>query len=90
MFTVEPADFGALGGRLPWAETRCPVSERAAYDESVWIPHQVLLGSEKDVDDVVEAISKIRGAVDELRTADHPLVRLKSMNRADRDRATSA
>jgi dTDP-4-amino-4,6-dideoxygalactose transaminase len=90
IFPVEPADFGALGERLPWAETRCPVSERAAYDESVWIPHQVLLGSEKDVDDVVEAISKIRGAVDELRTADHPLVRIKSMNRADRDRATSA
>ena len=63
---------------------------RVAYDEAVWIHHRVFLGSEKDVDDIVDAISKIRGAVDELRTADHPLIRLKSMNRADRDRATSA
>ncbi len=31
----------------------------------------------------------IRGAVDELRTADHPFVRLKSMSRADRDRQGS-
>jgi L-glutamine:scyllo-inosose aminotransferase len=87
MFTVDPAEFSALQGRLPWAETRCPVTERAAYEESVWLHHQVLLGSEKDVDDIVEAIGKIRDNVDELRTAEHRLVELKSMNRADRDRA---
>jgi L-glutamine:scyllo-inosose aminotransferase len=63
------------------------VTERAAYEESVWLHHQVLLGSEKDVDDIVEAIGKIRDNVDELRTAEHRLVELKSMNRADRDRA---
>jgi cob(I)alamin adenosyltransferase len=31
---------------------------------------------EADIDEVVEAISKIRGAVDELCAADHPLVRI--------------
>ena len=77
----------ALEGRLPWADTRCPVTERAAYEESVWLHHPIFLGSEGDVDDVVEAIEKIRGNLDELRTAEHPLVRLKSMTRADRDRA---
>jgi hypothetical protein len=87
LFTVDPADFPVLGGRLPWTDTRCPVSERAAYEESVWLPHRLLLGSEKDVDDVVEAVAKIRAHVDELRAADHPLVRLKSMSRAQRDRA---
>lgn len=88
MFVVDPEEFRALDGRRPWADTRCPVSERAAYDESVWLHHRLLLGDEKDVDDIVEAVAKIQGAVDELRTADHPLVRLKSMSRADRDRAT--
>jgi len=39
------------------------------------------------VDSVLEAIAKIRASVDELRTAEHPLVRLKSMSRAHRDRA---
>jgi L-glutamine:scyllo-inosose aminotransferase len=88
MFTVDPAEFRALGGRLPWEATRCPVTEKAAYEEAVWIHHHVLLGDEKDVDDVVEAIEKIRRNVDELRAADHPLVELKSMNRAARDRAS--
>jgi dTDP-4-amino-4,6-dideoxygalactose transaminase len=87
MFTVDPAEFRALGGRLPWADTRCPVSERAAFEESVWLHHHLLLGDEKDVDDIADAVAKIQGAIDELRAADHPLVRLKSMSRADRDRA---
>ena len=84
LFTVDPGEFRALEGRLPWAETRCPVTERAAYEESVWLHHHVLLGSEKDVDDIVAAIEKIRENLDELRSADHPLVHLKSLNRADR------
>ncbi len=84
LFAVDPGDFRALEGRLPWAGTRCPVTERAAYEESVWLHHHVLLGSEKDVDDIVEAIGKIRDNLDELRTADHPLVHLKSLNRAAR------
>lgn len=88
MFTVDPAEFGALRGGLPWAETRCPVSEKAAYEESVWLHHSLFLGSDEDVDDIVEAMGKIRDNVDELRGAEHRLIELKSMNRADRDRAT--
>jgi L-glutamine:scyllo-inosose aminotransferase len=84
LFAVAPGDFQALGGHLPWAEARCPVTERAAYEESVWLHHHVLLGSERDVDDIVEAIGKIRDNLDELRTAEHPLVDLKSQNRATR------
>jgi dTDP-4-amino-4,6-dideoxygalactose transaminase len=87
LFTVDPNEFSALQGQRPWAETRCPVTERAAYEESVWLHHHVLLGSDKDVDDIVEAVGKIRDNVDELRTAEHRLIELKSMNRADRDRA---
>jgi dTDP-4-amino-4,6-dideoxygalactose transaminase len=87
LFDVDPADFPALGGRLPWESARCPVAEKAAFEESVWLPHRILLGTEKDVDSVLEAVAKIRASVDELRTAEHPLVRLKSMSRAQRDRA---
>ena len=90
LFDVDPADFPALGGSLPWEHARCPVAERAAFSESVWIPHRLLLGTEEDVDSVVEAVGKISGAIDELRTAEHPLVRLKSMSRAHRDRAVLA
>jgi hypothetical protein len=84
---VDPADFPALGGRLPWEATRCPVAEKAAFEESVWLPHRILLGTEQDVDSVLEAVGRIRANLDELRTAEHRLVRLKSMSRARRDRA---
>jgi dTDP-4-amino-4,6-dideoxygalactose transaminase len=87
LFDVDPAFFPALCGRLPWESVRCPVAEKAAFEESVWLPHRILLGTEADVDGVLEAIGKIRANVDELRTAEHPLVRLKSMSRAHRDRA---
>lgn len=87
LFDVDPAKFPALGGRRPWDKARCPVAERAAYQESVWLHHRLLLGSEADVDSVVEAAAKIRANVDELRSSDHRLVRLKSMSRAERDRA---
>ena len=90
LFAVEPADFPQLQGRLPWADASCPVVERAAYDESVWLHHRVLLGTEGDVDDVIEAVTKIRANPDELRRAEHPLVALKATNRADRDRVTRA
>lgn len=43
--------------------SNCPNAERAAYRESVWLPHQLLLGTEADVDDIVEAVLKVqRGA----------------------------
>jgi len=90
LFDVDPALFPALGGRLPWEGVRCPVAERAAFEESVWLPHRILLGTDGEVDSVLEAIAKIRANLDELRTADHRLVRLKSMSRAQRDRAILA
>jgi dTDP-4-amino-4,6-dideoxygalactose transaminase len=93
LFPVDPVDFPSLprrpGGVLPWAGVRCPVAERAAYDESVWLPHQLLLGKPRDVRDIVEAILKIQENLDELLEADHPLVASKSMSRASRDKRSS-
>jgi dTDP-4-amino-4,6-dideoxygalactose transaminase len=84
MFVVEPGEFIALVGQLPWQNTRCPVAEKAAYEEAVWLPHHLLLGDGDDVDQVVEAVTKIAANVDELRRAEHPLIGIKSMNRAER------
>ena len=88
LFNIEPRDFPALGSGgnegLPWARTRCPVAERAAYLESVWLPHQLLLGSEHDVDQIVEAITKIQSNLDELLQADNKLIERKEMSRVER------
>lgn len=90
LFNVDPRDFPTLRSRgaedLPWAKTHCPVAERAAYVESVWLPHPLLLGSEQDVGQIVEAVEKIQSNLDELLRADHALIEIKRMNRADRPR----
>jgi L-glutamine:scyllo-inosose aminotransferase len=47
---------------------RCPtpVASRAAYERTIWLHHSLFLGNERDVDDIVEAFTKIRGEVDAL------------------------
>ncbi len=90
LFQVDPADYPGMAvdgdGRLPWANTSCPVAERAANEEAVWLPHWLLLGDAGDMEEIAEAVGKICGNLDELRKADHPLIRIKSHSRADRDR----
>jgi len=45
-----------------YSEVRCPVAERVAYHESVWLPHHVFLGPREDIDDVAMAIEKVTTA----------------------------
>ena len=44
----------------------CPVSDRAGFEESVWLHHPLFLGTEKDVDDIADAIAKVRENLTEL------------------------
>lgn len=41
-------------------------SEKACYEEAIWFTQNVLLGSQKDMKDIVEAIIKIKENTDEL------------------------
>jgi hypothetical protein len=63
----------------------CPESDRAAYHEAVWFPHQHFLGSIADVDDIVNAIRKVIENIDELRGVDHKAIRNQKLGRADRE-----
>ena len=65
-------------------EFNCPVAERAGYDESVWLPHQIFLGDEKDVADVITAIEKIRTRMEELIGYEDEAIRVQAMARAQR------
>jgi dTDP-4-amino-4,6-dideoxygalactose transaminase len=62
----------------------CPVAERAAYEEAVWLPQFVLLGGEKDVDDILKAVEKVAARLDSLAGADPALAGVKALSRADR------
>ncbi|MFN7828057.1 MAG: DegT/DnrJ/EryC1/StrS family aminotransferase [Acidobacteriota bacterium] len=71
-----------------WAAGRhdfsCPVAERAGYDESVWLPHQIFLGSEADVADLVSAITKVVENIGELAGYEDERIRTQRMSRAQR------
>jgi dTDP-4-amino-4,6-dideoxygalactose transaminase len=90
LFPVDPADLPALSwGREKPLDLRsmfsCPQSERAAYHEAVWFPHQHFLGPTKDVDDIADAIEKILANIEELRGLDHKAIRNQKLGRADRE-----
>jgi dTDP-4-amino-4,6-dideoxygalactose transaminase len=69
-----------------YAEASCPVSERAAYDEAVWLPQFLLIGDEADVDDIARAVEKVVAHRRELEAAGPELAGAKAMGRAQRAR----
>lgn len=48
------------------AGIHCPVAEKAAYEEAVWMHYPHLMGTRKDLDDIVEAMVKVKRHVGEL------------------------
>jgi dTDP-4-amino-4,6-dideoxygalactose transaminase len=90
LFPVKSSDFPALS----WSRDKaldlrtmysCPESDRAAYHEAVWFPHQHFLGTTADVDDIANAIHKVLANLDELRGLDHKAIRNQKLGRADRE-----
>jgi dTDP-4-amino-4,6-dideoxygalactose transaminase len=74
----------ALGREQPvdYSRCRCPVSERAAYEEAVWLPQFLLVGKEKDARDIARAVDKLVSNIGELAKADPKLAGLKACSRA--------
>jgi len=48
-------------------ENRCPANDQLC-DEAVWLPQNLLLGTKKDMDDVAEAINRIRKYAGEIKS----------------------
>jgi dTDP-4-amino-4,6-dideoxygalactose transaminase len=85
LFKPSVREFPQLVG-VDFASMTCPVAERAAYEESLWMPHFVLLGDEPDVADIARAVRKVVEHLPSLRKADPKLAGLKAVSRADRPR----
>jgi len=91
LFPVSPNQYPALSWQRPEpldlkSLYHCPVSERAAYKEAVWLPHHIFLGSRKDADDIADAVLKVSENIGELRGLKHPAIEVKGMSRAERPR----
>jgi hypothetical protein len=69
---------------MDYRSFHCPVSERAAYDEALWLPQFLLLGDERDVEDISRAVAKVAANLEDLSKADPALAGVKAMSRAER------
>ncbi len=90
LFPVKSTDFPALSwDREKALDLRsmyaCPESDRAAYHEAVWFPHQHFLGTTEDVDAIADAIHKVLANIEELRGLDHKAIRNQRLGRAERE-----
>jgi hypothetical protein len=62
-----------------------PESEKAAYREAIWFPHQIFLGQRSDIDAIVEAMHKVLKNIESLRDLDNKAIRNQRLSRADRE-----
>ena len=55
----------AIPEEVSYRDVSCPVTEKACYEEAVWILQHAMLGPKEDMDKFAEAILKIQKAVAE-------------------------
>ena len=55
-----PLLYGYDKGDADYSKLYCPVTEKACNEEGIWLTQNVLLGTQEDMDDIVEAVKKIR------------------------------
>ena len=67
LFAPDPLTNPAVRAGARFAGQRFPVAARAAYDEAIWLPHELFLGSEADVDDLLAAFAKVQAHAGQLR-----------------------
>ncbi|HJN30211.1 MAG TPA: DegT/DnrJ/EryC1/StrS family aminotransferase [Candidatus Latescibacteria bacterium] len=58
-FADFPLSSPAFDGRPDYSGVHCPVTERICADEAVWLTQTLLLGTESDISQIAEAITKI-------------------------------
>lgn len=84
LFYATPENCPQL--KSDYSECHCPVAERAAYEESVWLFQFCLIGEEEDTLDVARAIEKVSSQLELLSKQDPSLAGVKAMGRAQRAR----
>ena len=67
LFPADPHTNAATRAGIDYASLMFPVARRAAYDEAIWLPHELFLGAEEDVRDLLRAFAKVQAGADALR-----------------------
>jgi dTDP-4-amino-4,6-dideoxygalactose transaminase len=70
LFAVSAEEYPAIrsryGDRIQRDSFSLPVAERAAFHEAVWVHHSLISDSPNDIDDILDAVAKVRDHLDEL------------------------
>ena len=67
LFALDPKTNPALARGLDLSAADFPVAHRAAYEESIWLPHQLFLGGERDVRDIAAILARVQAGASALR-----------------------
>lgn len=63
--------FGPRGRKIEfpvdYKKCFCPATEKAVFDEAIWLTQNILLGSRSDMDDIVAAVKKIHAHAGEMK-----------------------
>ena len=69
LFADDTATNPARRAGIDYAAQRFPVARRAAYEQTLWLPHELFLGDESDVADLVAALAKVQAQAATLRSS---------------------
>jgi L-glutamine:scyllo-inosose aminotransferase len=67
LFAMDPKTNPLARAGLDYRGQRFPVASRAAYEEAIWLPHELFLGDAADVDDLVAAFARVQAGAAALR-----------------------
>ncbi|MDW8033580.1 MAG: DegT/DnrJ/EryC1/StrS family aminotransferase [Nitrososphaerota archaeon] len=62
-----PLSCTYYGKKINYSDLKLSNVEKACYEEGLWLPQNVLLGSKEDMDDIIAAFEKIKNNIDELK-----------------------
>jgi L-glutamine:scyllo-inosose aminotransferase len=67
LFASDPLTNPLARAGIDYSSHSFPVARRAALEQTIWLPHQLFLGTEADVDDLVTALAKVQSGAASLR-----------------------
>ena len=70
LFAFDPLTNAAIRAGVDYSKQVFPIARRAAYHESIWLPHPLFLGPETDVRDLADAFAKVQAGADSIPRRD--------------------
>jgi dTDP-4-amino-4,6-dideoxygalactose transaminase len=68
LFARDPATNPAVSLGLGWPAEGFPIARRAALHETIWLPHELFLGTHDDVRDIAAILARVQAAAGSLVT----------------------